>query len=54
MKAVQDSQYNEQLHFLLAFIEGRIVSFANKSQPYRECKISCIHLAVLVKCCNKH
>lgn len=44
MKAMEDSQYSEQLHFLLAFTEGRIISSANKARPYRECKIPSIHL----------
>lgn len=44
MKAMEDSQYNEQLHFLLAFAEERILSSANKAQPYRECKIPSFHL----------
>lgn len=44
MNASQDGQYNEQLRFLLAFVEGRIVSFANKAQPYCEWKISSVDL----------
>lgn len=41
---MEASQYNEQLHFLLAFTERRIISSANKAQPYHDREMPSFHL----------